>query len=370
LFFFAAPQFNEEKTMKCFSLSVLALTSCLTATVAADDPPAAELVECRRIWDRAPHNAFTDLVRFKDRWFCTFREAEGHGTLDGALRVITSADGGEWESAALVRLTQEDLGNSKLQVPPEDSQLDLRDPHLCTTPDGRLMLNSAVVYNGRRNLQSLAWFSDDGIRWGEAILIGEHQYWLWRPTWHLGVAYGIGRISDRRIPRLYRSEDGRHFHVLVKDAAFFSHLPGPSEATLRFLGDDTAFCLMRLNPMPGAKTVYGHLGIARPPYTHWEWKNLGTRIGGPNMIHLPDGRWVAAVRLYDQPVRTALCWLDPQGGKLTEFLALPSGGDTSYAGLVWHQGLLWVSYYSSHEGKTSIYLAKVKLGTDAQERQR
>ena len=46
---------------------------------------------------------------------------------------------------------------------------------------------------------------------------------------------------------------------------------------------------------------------------------------------------------------------------MTEFLALPSGGDTSYPGLVWHDGLLWVSYYASHEGKTSIYLAKVRL---------
>ena len=42
-------------------------------------------------------------------------------------------------------------------------------------------------------------------------------------------------------------------------------------------------------------------------------------------------------------------------------LTLPSGGDTSYAGLVLHKGLLWVSYYSSHEGKTRIYLAKVRL---------
>jgi hypothetical protein len=42
-------------------------------------------------------------------------------------------------------------------------------------------------------------------------------------------------------------------------------------------------------------------------------------------------------------------------------LTFPSGGDTSYAGLVWHDGLLWVSYYSSHEGKSSIYLARVRL---------
>lgn len=79
------------------------------------------------------------------------------------------------------------------------------------------------------------------------------------------------------------------------------------------------------------------------------------------MIQLPDGRFVAAVRRYDGQVRTALCWLDPQAAKLTEFLTLPSAGDTSYAGLVLHDGLLWVSYYSSHEGKTSIYLAKVQI---------
>ena len=76
---------------------------------------------------------------------------------------------------------------------------------------------------------------------------------------------------------------------------------------------------------------------------------------------MPDGPTVAGVRLYDGKVRTALCLLDPAAGKLTEALKLPSGGDTSYAGLVWHDGLLWVSYYSSHEGKTSIYLAKVKV---------
>jgi hypothetical protein len=54
-------------------------------------------------------------------------------------------------------------------------------------------------------------------------------------------------------------------------------------------------------------------------------------------------------------------WLDAAAGRLDEALKLPSGGDTSYPGLVMHEGRLWVSYYSSHEGKTSIYLAKVRL---------
>ena len=47
--------------------------------------------------------------------------------------------------------------------------------------------------------------------------------------------------------------------------------------------------------------------------------------------------------------------------QLIEVLELPSGGDTSYAGMVLKDGILWVSYYSSHEGKTSIYLAKVGI---------
>ena len=104
------------------------------------------------------------------------------------------------------------------------------------------------------------------------------------------------------------------------------------------------------------------LGVSQPPYTSWEWKDVGARIGGPHMIRLPDGRFVAAVRLYDGKTRTSLCRIDPETGRLDELLALPSGGDTSYAGLVWHDNLLWVSYYSSHEGKTSIYLARIQPG--------
>ncbi len=33
----------------------------------------------------------------------------------------------------------------------------------------------------------------------------------------------------------------------------------------------------------------------------------------------------------------------------------------AFTDLIRHQGLLWVSYYSSHEGKTSIYLAKLSI---------
>jgi len=47
----------------------------------------------------------------------------------------------------------------------------------------------------------------------------------------------------------------------------------------------------------------------------------------------------------------------------TPVLELPSGGDNSYPGMVFNEddGLLWMSYYSGHEGKVSIYLAKIRV---------
>ena len=79
---------------------------------------------------------------------------------------------------------------------------------------------------------------------------------------------------------------------------------------------------------------------------------------------MPTGEWIAAGRAYDGGARTELALVDVPQAKLTPLLVLPSGGDTSYPGLVWHDDLLWVSYYSSHEDHTSIYLARVRLIRD------
>jgi hypothetical protein len=47
-------------------------------------------------------------------------------------------------------------------------------------------------------------------------------------------------------------------------------------------------------------------------------------------------------------------------GKWEIAATLPSGGDTSYPGMFWEQGEWWLSYYSSHEGKSAIYLARIR----------
>ena len=300
------------------------------------------LHEVRKIWHAAPHNAFTDLIRHQDRWFCVFREGASHVSADGALRVITSVDGTTWESAALLR----------------SDSADLRDAKITMTPTGEWMLSGAAALHDRREKthQSLVWFSRDGRNWSAPQEVGDPNLWLWRVTWHGPQAYGLGYScgADQYV-RLYTSDDGCQFKPLV-DRLFDEGYP--NESSLVFV-DEHAYCLLRRDGEPGS----GLLGQAAAPFTSWHWQDLGVKIGGPMLLRVPDGRLVAAVRLYEPTVRTALCWVDPAAGKLTEALALPSGGDTSYAGMVWHDERLWVSYYSSHEGKTSIYLATVELTT-------
>jgi hypothetical protein len=303
-----------------------------------------KLLSVEKIWDAAPHNAFTDLVWFNNQFFCVLREGAKHVSPDGALRVISSKDGENWESAALITSPDSDLRDAKITV----------------TPNGKLMLSGAEALHDKsvHTHRSLVWFSDEGINWSAKQEIGDPDFWLWRTTWHNGKAYNFGyACRDEKSLRLYSSNDGKSFEPLVKNLNIEGY---PNETSIVFKGD-TAFCLLRCD----GENKSGLLGISLPPYTKWNWKDLGVRIGGPQMLMLPDGRFLAAVRLYGgegwSPARTSLCEINPQTGKLTEALELPSGGDCSYAGMIWHDNMLWVSYYSSHEEKTAIYLAKVKV---------
>jgi hypothetical protein len=317
---------------------LLLLLLCATAMA---EP---QLVSVKKISDAAPHSAFTDLVYFKDRWLCTFREGKAHVSPDGAICVLESADAEKWDRVA--RLTS--------------TAGDLRDPKLSITPDNRLMLTAAIAMpkaDNTKEHRTFVWFSDDGRTWGAPKEIGDRNMWLWRVAWHEKKAYAVGYSTvHTSFVRLYESDDGKSFSPLVTT---FNVRGEPSEAGLAFGDDHAAYCLLRCDAK-GQEGV-AQFGSANPPYKLWTWAPLNLRIGGPALLRLSDGRFIAAGRFYQPAAHTALAWLDPVAGKLTPFLKLPSSGDTSYPGLVLRDGLLRVSYYSSHEGKASIYLATVKL---------
>lgn len=318
------------------SIAVAWLSAMAGGLVSAAEP---EIVSVKKIWDRGAHNAFTDLIRFGDRWWCTFREAEAHGGSIGRVRVIVSDDGLDWRSAALV----------------EQDGIDLRDPKLSVMPDGRLMLIlGGSVYDDQGKYRTRAprvAFSKDGRQWTEPKKLLAEDHWLWRATWHKGLAWSVSKLGEGGHPRrgmLYRSRDGLVWEW-VTEFVLPNNTWNASETTLRFMPDGELIALTRPH----------WIGTSRPPYTEWQWTKMKENIGGPNFIRLPDGSLWAAGRRYGEKKTTVLARMTRDGYE--PVLTLPSGGDCSYPGMVWHDGLLWISYYSSHEGKTSIYLAQVRI---------
>lgn len=312
-----------------------------------------QLTSLTKIWSDAKHNALTDLIYYKNRWFCTFRESTKHVYgRNGTIRVITSDEGNLWESCAHLK----------------ETGTDLRDPKLSITPEGILMLLvGGTIYKSKKYIsrQSRVAFSEDGKKWTPFQLIVEPHEWLWRVTWHKGKAYGasysysnIENKFDEWNIKLFESADGLNYKIIT-DWPISEH---PNETTLHFLEDDQMLAFVRRD---GPTDKRAWMGVSQPPYQNWQWHPTHDYLGGPNFIILPDKRMFAAGRIlvlspYGYFAKTVLAELTLFDFKPLVFL--PSFGDCSYPGLVYHEGILWMSYYSSHEdNNSSIYLAKFKI---------
>lgn len=318
------------------------------------EPPAPtrmKLLASRKIWAEAPHNAFTGLVRHQGRFVCVFREADAHiPGIDGTIRVLGSDDGQSWSSLALL----------------EETGVDLRDPKLDVMPDGRLMLlmggsvyGEAPGKRGRKfqRARTRVAFSKDGSDWTKPAPVSVEGQWLWRVTWHEQAGYGFGyRLNptdDASGFTLWKTTDGIDY-ARVADPK----LPAgtqPNETTIRFLADGSMVALARSESQPR----HAFIGTSRAPFTDWRWSDGGHPAQGPDFLVLGDGRMLYAGRDFPDGARTVVGVMSTE--ELTPLLTLPSGGDTSYPGLVWHDGKLWVCYYASHEARTSIYLAEIAV---------
>jgi hypothetical protein len=301
------------------------------------------MLTARCIWQQAEHNAFTDLIWFQQALWCVFREGSAHVSPDGAFRLLRSADLGQsWHKAALISASDADLRDAKLSI----------------APNGQLViLGAGALHNPQpQSHQSYIWRSPDGYNWSAANAVGEANIWLWRMAWQPQQqppkCYAIGyRVGPDKLVRLYHAADP----LLLQPLTDLHHGRYANESGLLFEADGTALCLLRCDP------EHGLFGQSQPPYTHWQWQDIGCRIGGPQWLQLSDGRLLACVRLYDNNVRTSLCWIDRYSGTLTEYQALPSAGDCSYAGMVLRDNTLYISYYSSHAGKTAIYFTELVI---------
>lgn len=344
----------------------LAIFSLILGAVAqsadAKDPPSVEVANVRRVFDNGEHNAFTDLVRFRERYYLTFRSCpDGHMVHPtSSILVLASDDLKSWEKVHQFRVRHRDT----------------RDPHFLVFRD-RLFVYTGTWYSGEttlprdqydlnKHLGYAAW-SDDGTRWHSPVMLeGTFGHYIWRAAAFDGKAYLCGRRKhefDVR-PRgegsdvesaMLESDDG----LVWKTRALFQTKHG----------DETAFQFIE----GGSILAIGRRGSDRaqilrsdPPYTRWDRRDLDRYIGGPLLTRWGD-RWVVGGRRStDRGPKTSMCWL--VGDELHEFAELPSGGDNSYPGfLALGPTSAVMSWYSSHEKDesgnsiTAIYMADLRM---------
>lgn len=315
-----------------------------------------ETTQLKRIWDRAPHNAFTDIIYFKQYLYVVFREGDGHipnkdNTGNGKIRILSSTDGEFWESAGLIELPG----------------VDLRDPKITFTPKKRLMIlmGGSKYENGElQSINTYVSMSDsNGKRFSdpEPVELPEEIAsdfnWLWRVTWYNKVGYGVVYQSNvdgekgKSKAFLVQTNKGTEYELVTE-----LDIDGnPNEATVRSMGGGELGILVRR----GGGDKLGMLGTSKAPYTDWTWEKLDFQLGGPNFEMIPIDKIIIGTRRYSEEGNYTALMLGKKNEPFKEVMRLPSGGDNSYVGMFSIAGFIWLSYYSSHEGKASIYYARI-----------
>ncbi len=197
---------------KIKSLIPLAILSLMSLTLSAQLINQPEGVKVRKIWSNDKYNAFTSLISFKGSFYCAFREGEGHVFgQDGETRIISSKDGINWESVALLK----------------KNGYDLRDPKLSVTPDGRIMVViGGSVYNGKdlkSRLTHVSFSNKSGKNFTSPQPISisadvkTNDDWLWRVTWYNKIGYGVVyQLGDEWSLCLLKTTDGIHYDLVTK----------------------------------------------------------------------------------------------------------------------------------------------------------
>ncbi|MCK5467742.1 MAG: hypothetical protein KAI99_04520 [Cyclobacteriaceae bacterium] len=315
-----------------------------------------ETTQIKKIWDRGGHNAFTDINFFKGKLYVVFREGAAHipnmdNTGNGKIRILSSVDGEFWETAGLLEL----------------EGIDLRDPKISVTPKKRMMIVMGGSKYDKQELQgitthvSMSDLSGKKFSIPEPIELDEQIKsdfnWLWRVTWYDKTGYGVVYQSN------VDGEEGKSKAYLVKTSKGYEYelvteldIDGnPNEATIRFLSRAEMMVVARRD----GDDKMGMIGTSKAPYTEWKWEKLDFQLGGPNFEIIPIDKILIGTRVYsDEGAYTALM-LGKKNEKFVEIMKLPSGGDNSYPGMLSIGGFIWMSYYSSHEGKASIYYARI-----------
>ncbi len=304
--------------------------------------PADDLVkplEVRTVFANGKHNAFTAMRRFKGDLWLAFRSGDAHNSPTADVLVLRSKDGKDWQ-----------------QVHTFDVAKDDRDPQMVVT-EQRLFLYCPAMSG--KDCDTWLSYTDDGATWSAPQKVYEPQFILWKPCVHDGVFYAAAHKKDEgssgkgREVHFVRSMDG----VKWEKVSTIRAGNWESETTLFF--DDKHHCTAFLRQKYG--TPQAQIFEADPPYATWNSRPADVPHFSGHSVHTFRGvtyllsRSVGPAKTYGAMIYTFA------NGKLAPYCQLPAGGDCAYLEAVEDGANMLVSYYSTHEGSTNIYLAVVPL---------
>ncbi len=298
------------------------------------------------------HNAFTDLVHFQDQFYICFRSSDKHvNGEDGVIKVY---------AASKSLFFNEIL---KFTV----NGVDLRDPKFTIVDDKlHLYIHGTVFENGTAiGFKDYLSTFDEGT-WSDLSEVylrdvdqTYNEAWPWKVTYHNGSFFTVG--YNQGVFSIYSSIDGVNFSEQLDLLPFIDYRPA-SEAIIKIV-DNTYYLVSR---------VYQENAIilsSNDPLDSWQYLDdipLKT-FGGPEVEIFNNNNFLLSGRknLDDGTQKLIISSYNLSESKFDELLVLPGEKDLGYPGMVLiDSNKLYVSYYSSDSGITTVKFAAISIETD------
>ncbi len=332
------------------------------------------------------HNAFTDLILWRDLFWLIYVSSPSHFKNKASrLVLMNSKDAHSWQEVKIFDGSQ--VRESVRHMP------DIRDPKLAVIQNKLFVFALLNEKFDPEPYQTILSSSADGITWEPFSAALSAGWLLGHPivTNDGKTAFAAAHRIDQGTAALFTSEDG--YSWFQKSTIFDGNgnAPGRADETaIQFTGKGEMLAVTRLesgSSLFGNKQACTLISSAVSPFDKWtnSSRSFITRLDGPVLFCLHDkmyavgrrqvevkhplqgqgsafGRKRTALFMVNLPILTQL---NTQQGErrtknsspgLLHLFDLPSSGDTSYAGVVVKDGVLYISYYSNDPGQDDPWL--------------
>ncbi|PWB50460.1 MAG: hypothetical protein C3F13_16035 [Anaerolineales bacterium] len=295
------------------------------------------------VFDNGLHNAFTDLVVWRDMFWLAFVSSPSHfASRRSRIVLMCSSNARNWEQV------------SRLDGGGED----IRDPKLAVIHD-RLTIYALLNRSfDPQPYRTVHFDSADGESWSSFTVVGPAGWLLGKPktvdgrTW-----FAPAHHLQKGAAQLLCSINGLDWQPVstLRDGG------GADESAIDFLPDGHLQAVTRIEAggLSGSRRAGTLLSVAEPPYTRWtQVYSKVSRLDGPTLFSFAGkcyavgrsqpytGDWLNGQGSIFARKRTSLYRLD--GAGLTWLADLPSTGDTAYAGTAILNGKVIISYYTNN----------------------